>query len=214
MEGAVIAVVFFGVIGLIAMLVIYGLKMEKKRKEDLAALYGSLGLTSHSDAGEVALLSGITLLDRGRSSRAYNLGSKRSGEEQFMIFDYQYTTGTGKNRRTHHHTVAASRSRRSLPPFTVAKEDLFSKFAQSLGYDDIDFTHDPEFSDKFVVRGKDSARIRALFSPEVMRYIKANPGMRVEASGGAIVWYSPRTLEVDQMKGFIDEAQRFFALFK
>jgi len=108
---------------------------------------------------------------RQGASRSKNIAYGRLDDVEVMLFDYAYTTGSGKNRSTHHQTVAFFQSDAlDLPEFVARPEGLFDKIGQVFGYQDIDLPMHPEFSRRFILRGADEGRIRDAFTPEVARY--------------------------------------------
>jgi len=65
------------------------------------------------------------------------------------------------------------------PELTIAKEGIFSKIAQSFGYDDIDF-ESHEFSRKFCVRSKDKKFAYDICNAQMIEYLLANQDMSLE----------------------------------
>ena len=62
------------------------------------------------------------------------------------------------------------------------REGLFSKLAQAVGYDDIDF-ESAEFSRKFCVRSKDKRFAYDVCHPRLMEYLLANHDLTLEIDG-------------------------------
>src|SRR5688500_14123579 len=85
----------------------------KKRREALAAVAAQLGFnfSAHPGSGVFHQYQGMGLVPfgQGRSQRASNLLFGQRGGLFWEFFDYQYTTGSGKNRSTHHYAVDAAK---------------------------------------------------------------------------------------------------------
>ena len=155
MTGAIIVVIC--IIGAIA----WGLYAGKKRRDEMTLLAEELGLSFHHER-DYHLADRYSFLDKlrqGSNRYAYNILEGRYREHDITVFDYHYETHStgsdGKSDTEHHHF---SFFILTLPAYfeelTIAKESFFSKIAQAVGYDDIDF-ESHEFSKKFVVRSKD-----------------------------------------------------------
>jgi hypothetical protein len=133
-----------------------------------------------------------------------------------MLFDYSYTSGTGKDRRTSEQTVGFFQSDAlDLPEFVARPEDLFDKIGQVFGYQDIDLPMHPEFSRRYILRGADEHRIRDFFTPEVARFFEANPGLSVEAKFDRFILYRPgRRLPPEQWRDWLDKARETFEVLR
>ncbi|MDX1682569.1 MAG: hypothetical protein R3336_05580, partial [Phycisphaeraceae bacterium] len=158
MDGAVLIVLF--VVGIFA-LGIWSWIREKKRREALVALAKSLGLKC-STGKDYALADELSFLDKTRSGSdryAYNVMRGTFEGEEILAFDYHYETHStdSKGRRTtthHYQSYVTLRLPKAFPELTIAPEGFFSKIAQAVGYDDIDF-ESAEFSREYVVRSED-----------------------------------------------------------
>src|SRR5262245_59879135 len=79
---------------------------EKRRKE-LEALADRLGLFFAPYCEEVhERYEGFTPFGSGSSRQSSNLLHGQRGEVQWQLFDYRYTTGSGKQRQTHRYGIA------------------------------------------------------------------------------------------------------------
>ena len=70
------------------------------------------------------------------------------------LMDYQYTTGSGKNRSTHNKGLVIIGCDHPTIPLQIRRENPFDKVGEFLGMDDIDF-ESAEFSRKFYVKSSD-----------------------------------------------------------
>jgi len=82
-----------------------------------------------------------------------------------------------------------------VPDFTLAREVMTDKIAARVGFDDIDFPSHQAFSDSYLLRGRDEAAVRELFSSDVIESLtSSNSAVRVESSGGCFLITAGETL--------------------
>src|SRR5687768_15833076 len=82
---------------------------EKKRTEAWRVAAAELGFEFKASGGNSILsrYPGFHLFSQGRNHTVKNLLLGKTTDLDVAIFDYSYTTGSGKNRRTWHQTVVA-----------------------------------------------------------------------------------------------------------
>jgi hypothetical protein len=119
-------------------------------------------------------------------------------------FDYHYethSTDSKGNRQTHHHHFSCLilTLDKAFPELTIAAEGFFSKIAQSLGYDDIDF-ESHEFSRKFCVRSKDKKFAYDFCHARLMEYLLLNQDLAIELEGMALAIVFSGCLEPAQIE--------------
>ena len=163
------ALVFFGlIVVVIVVAVVVTWRMERARTEALRRVAETAGLSfaPKADLDVVRSLGDVQLFGRGHSKRVTNLMTGRLGDQQVAVFDYGYSTGSGKSRNNTSQTVVLLPSvKRSLPDLQMAPENPITRMAEVLGYQDIDIESSPEFSRRYIVRGPDEAAIRAALYP-------------------------------------------------
>jgi len=181
---------------------------RKKRRETLAALALEMRWTFLPDGDDSlrSSLAGFHLFSSGHSKRVSNVlrGSTEHGGA--AVFDYQYTTGGGKHRHTHHFTVLSmSHGGRTLPRFALRPEHVWHKIGAVLGYKDIDFENFPEFSKKFLLRGDDEMEIRRLFGARLLAFFEKNPGLCMEGEAGSFILYRDgKQLKPEEIRPFLE----------
>ena len=91
----------------IGLLIYFNYRAEKARREALqeASQRLILNLSPDGDADFLNRLGPFTLAAQGRSRRLTNLMRGRHGDLEVALFDYRYTTGSGKHSRTHRQTA-------------------------------------------------------------------------------------------------------------
>jgi hypothetical protein len=187
---------------------------EEKRKEVIKELCLRTGFTF--DPGPADLKTDwftLPLFSRGRNRRATNLGTKKSNNSSLVFFDYRFTTGSGKSQSTNKVFVVAKYGTFSLPEFTLAPEDFFSKVAQAVGYHDIDFEHDPEFSKRYVLRGKDEELIRKTFNISITRALTQQQSCQLEGNANGIIWFTRKRPTVEEIPETLQKVQTILDLF-
>lgn len=148
--------------------------MEKRRREAMARLASKLGygFSARDGWGIPGRYGQIDLFRRGHSRRARNVINGERDGAAVKIFDYRYTTGSGKNKSTHSRNVMiVEMPEQRFPELFIRRESFFDKVAAAVGFDDIDF-ESHEFSRKFYVKSRDKrfaydvvdARAKALAS--------------------------------------------------
>lgn len=76
-----------------------------------------------------------------------------------------------------------------VPSFTMEQEGFFDKIKGMAGFDDIDFDSHDEFSNKFLLRGKDEEAIRLFFKNDLLDLIEAHPNYHIENTDAMVLIY-------------------------
>jgi hypothetical protein len=208
-------ILFFAVIVLLILAAV-GLSFysEKKRREQMEATAQQMGLNylPDGDANLLGQLQDFGLFNTGRSRKMKNLIQGDSGEVKIAIFDYQYTTGSGKNSTTHKMTIAALQSSElNCPHFTMRPQSIFDRFGSMLGFQDIDFDTHPLFSKSFVLQGTDEETVRHYFKPALLTFFENQSGISVEAQPGMMFFYRPgKRIKPDETKDLLGSAYEVF----
>lgn len=85
-----------------------------------------------------------------------------------------------------------------------------------LGYKDIDFDRNPEFSKRYLLKGPDETAIRKLFTPDILHYFEKRTGtINVETDKNTIIAYtSGRRVNPKDLRAFITSASEAVNIFK
>ena len=165
---------------------------QKKRIEALRVACDSLGFAfeEKGDPEAVKSRADLPLFGHGHTRRVTNVMTGRVGGQEVKLFDYQYTTGGGKESHTSRQTVAFfPGGGQHLPDFVLAPENVLHKIGQAFGYQDIDFDSNPAFSSRYLLRGRDDYAIRSAFSPDTLSFFEQHEGWHVEVQGGTVGVY-------------------------
>jgi len=199
-------VIIAAVIALIIVGAIVGHLQAKKRREAMGALATRLGLRfdpskSHDMARRFTFLD---KLRQGSNRYAFNVLSGNHRDHDITAFDYHYethSTDSKGRRQTHHHYFSffILRLPASFGELTIEPEGFFSKIAQAVGYDDIDF-ESHEFSRKFCVRARDKKFAYDVCNARMIEYLLANPDLMIEIELDSLAVAFKRRLSPEQIE--------------
>ena len=201
MEAVIISSIFILIALIIIGAIVLSVHLEKKRKEELGKAAEGLGLTFMPEGSNALFerLSHFNLFNQGRDRKMKNLVQGDAGDVKLAIFDYQYTTGSGKNQQTFKTTIVTIESTSiTCPQFSLRPENLFDKVGGMLGFQDIDFESHPKFSKMFVLKSPDEQGTREFFKPAMLEYFEAHPGITVEAERGVMFFFRGARLSKPQ----------------
>ena len=178
------------IVGFIAIAVVVGILgyiSALKRREAMAAVAAKLGL--HFAPGKNRDMARryrfLDKLRRGSSRYAFNILSGSYKGHDLTLFDYHYRTGSGKNTQHHYISFFILHLPASFPELVIGPEGLFSKIAQAIGYDDIDF-ESHEFSRKFCVRSGDKKFAYDVCNTRMIEYLLSNTDLSIEIEGNSL----------------------------
>lgn len=195
---------------LVVFIVVVSRRRERERTEALRREAETAGLRFEpkAEVGAVTSLGDVQLFSRGHSKRVKNLMTGELDEQRVAVFDYQYTTGSGKNQHTSAQTVILlPAAKPSLPDLQMAPENPLYKIAEVFGYQDIDIDSSPEFSRRYILRGRDEAAIRAALYPGATSYFGEHEGWTVEVKSGTVAIYrANHRAKAEDLRTFIAEA--------
>ena len=154
------------------------------------------------------LLAAVPLMQRGRDTLAANVISADTGALSLTLYDYQYTTGSGKNKSTHKQTVVwVADDSLNLPEFRLAPESWMQRLGDLFSKQDIDFDDDPEFSRRFLLAGPDQASIRDFLDPRRRQALLKLQNPHLEVGGNGFLYYRPgRYVAPEQYKTLMADA--------
>ncbi|MHC4112961.1 MAG: hypothetical protein ACYSUY_17940 [Planctomycetota bacterium] len=174
----------FGMVALIAVIVVIGYICNKRRREAMAALAARLGLrfNPHRNKGLARQYRFLDKLRKGSNRYAYNILSGNYQGHDVTLFDYHYQVNSGKHTQHYNFSFFILGLPKSFPELVIDKEGFFSKVAQALGYDDIDF-ESHEFSRKFRVRSPNKKFAYDVCNGRMIEYLLSNSDLSIEIEG-------------------------------
>lgn len=197
-----VIVVFICVIGAI----IWGIYAGRKRRDAMTLLAERLGLHFHHERN-YQLADRYSFLDKlrqGSNQYAYNILSGSYQGHDIAAFDFHYethSTDSKGRRQTHHHHFSffVLTLPKYFPELTIAKEGFFSKIAQAVGYDDIDF-ESHEFSRRFVVRSKDKKFAYDFCNARMIDYLLGHSDINLEVDQNMLALGFGSRLKVEEIE--------------
>jgi hypothetical protein len=196
--------------------IIWSIVAEKKRREALMETADQMGLTffKEGDPDLLSQLSSFKLFSQGRARKMKNLIQGDSGEVKIAIFDYQYTTGSGKQTKTTQQSVALINSIDLIcPDFRIRPEGLLDKIGGAMGFQNIDFETHPKFSGLFVLQGSSEEEIRKYFTPNLIEFFEQKPGISVQANSGTMFFFRPgKRIKPAELKDLLAQAYEVFGV--
>ena len=212
---SIVAASIVGVLLIVGVIVLLVHLSEKKRTEDLRSLASQLGLQFQlKDEQLLNKLKAFELFNKGHSRKMKNVMRAETEAARLSIFDYNYTTGGGKNSRTHRHTIVAMESDSlQLPNFSLRPEGFFDKIGATLGFQDIDFDEHPEFSRMFVLKGRDETMIRQFFDVELLDHFSHQKKARVEAQPGLFIYLRGGRQKPEEVKQLMTDGYTVYKWF-
>lgn len=176
-----------GFIAIAAVVAVLGYLASLKRRQAMAALAARLGLRFSPDKDK-ALARRYQFLDKlrvGSDRYAYNVLSGGYQGHDVILFDYHYRTGSGKDSHDYYISFFILHLSAAFPELVIGPEGFFSKIAQAIGYDDIDF-ESHEFSRRFCVRSRDKKFAYDVCNARMIEYLLANADLTIEIEGNAL----------------------------
>lgn len=213
----IMIVVIGGVLGIVIFSIIIAKKREQARREALEKFAADLSLDFHP-MGHETLASRINAFKLFNSGHGRHMSNVILGETELVnvaIFDYRYTTGSGKHQHTHRQTVVAMESPElEIPSFTLRPEMLFDWFGSIMGFQDIDFDDHPQFSKMFVLKGDNEEAIRRFFDSELLDFFASRKGIAFEGAPGKFIYFKGgKTTRPEDMREYLEEGYSVYSAF-
>jgi hypothetical protein len=205
--GIFIAIVIVGII-----VAYYAAERRRKELADLAQRIG-FDFDPNSDEAEGAYASygGFAPFGRGGSRKSYNLLRGTRGQIAFELFDYRFTTGSGKNKQTHRYGIVAARAPMHFHELQIRPEGFFDKLASFAGFDDINFESN-EFSARYHVSCADRQFAYAIIHPQMIEFLLACPPHHWQLNGGVILIHRRGRFSPSELRHIISVIEKFVAL--
>lgn len=187
--------IFIGGFIIVALIIAYvGHLFEKKRTKALSELANEIAFdfSPHADPTYFDSLKALNLFSQGRNPTWSNLMRGEAGDLAVSIFDYAFTTGSGKHKRTTRQTVILFQfDAPSLPLFSLRPESFWHKVGSWFGMKDINFDSHPRFSSAYTLQGPNEEAIRQIFNAKALDFFEQNTNLSVEAMGDRLLYYAP-----------------------
>jgi hypothetical protein len=211
--------VILAVIAVAAAIAWYVRRLERERRVALEYLAAELDVSfDPRPDGSLHRRYPHSVFSRGRRRSGRNTlsGSVILGGRPFYLRmgDYRYTTGSGKNARTHRLSYAVLRVPWiDTPNLLIRPEGIADKIGSGLGFDDIDFESE-EFSRAFWVKGPDRKFAYDVVHPRMMRFLLDGPRPHLEIVDDACLLLDGTSRwDPAEFRGWLSWAGAFFELW-
>ncbi len=173
---------FFLIVVVVALITV-GYFVQKWRREKIEKVAERLGLRFRAkDSDLPRKYAFLDKLSQGRSRYARNILTGEYQGHPMTAFDFHYTVGAGKNKRNVSCSFFMLHLEKHFPELRIGTEGIFSKFAQSIGFDDIDF-ESHEFSRRYVVRSEDKKFAYDVCNARMIEHLLQSPIDNLEIDG-------------------------------
>jgi len=205
--GLVQCAFFVGVAGLIVALITWGIIRARERREAMARLAAELGLQYYAaDPWDLpARYQHFGLFNTGHSRRASNILAGAIDGRDVQAFDYQYTTGSGKDQHTSCFQVTMLTMPILAPRLSLRRENFLDTIASWVGHDDIDFESEA-FSKRYCVKCDEPKFAYDIFHARLIEYLLAR------GDAPAMEMNGPLFLLYDSGSGQVENVRRLLAI--
>ncbi|MCS7074090.1 MAG: SulP family inorganic anion transporter, partial [Bacteroidia bacterium] len=98
----------------------------------------------------------------------------------------------------------------TIPRFQLSREGFWDKVVNKVGFSDINFETNPNFSDLYQLRGDDENAIRNFFQPRLLSFLEKQPPMNIESNGKSIVFlWKEKQLSASELSHLVEFAFGF-----
>lgn len=195
--------VFPAFVGLVALVAYLTHLANRKRRERLRDFATSIGWTYSEGAGHLVGRWRGQPFNIGSSRRASHLLSGTFRGRSAAAFEYQYTTGSRKNRSTTTLTVTMLALPAYLPDLEITNEGLGARIAKALGGQDIQFESE-EFNRRWRVEGAVLRTAHDIVHPRFMELMVAGPPDPMRFEGTDVWTWHGGPLRVEAIHGRLE----------
>lgn len=185
---------------------------RRRRRDRVRAWAEAAGHTfREEDDGLEHRFRGFEPFGKGTSRRVRHVVTGHRGGHRFLAFQYEHTTGGGKDRKRHVHTVCVLRTPVSSPGLSLRRERLHHRVLDTLGGEDIDFESDA-FSRLYWVKGTDRRFAYDVLHPRMMEYLMPHAGYVWQWRGGDLMLHVAGPIEPERVEAMVDVCGGMVAL--
>ncbi|HET7467859.1 MAG TPA: hypothetical protein VFL29_14470 [Candidatus Dormibacteraeota bacterium] len=193
-----------------AAVVYIGNVLERRRTAAYTQFCAANGYQYVADRPDPELDPVVPFSDQGHGRRWRHEISGQYNGVPFTAFEYRYAIGAGRSQQSYTRALIRwTNIGATLPQFTLAPETFFTRIGQLLGWHDIQFADDPEFSATYVLKGEHEMEVASFFSPQLRQQLAAMPGQHAAGAGSTLFWWRERGLpRPDRFAAFLAEGDQ------
>ena len=200
-------------------------KWQEQRTKEFKRISEQLGMTFSARVKGRAKDQATPPLPLFREGRSRVVTNMLHGDSELLGFAEEFEVrifayGFAQQQQDQHRmqsVICFQSPQLNLPKSQLRPEHFFDKIGSKLGYQDIDFESHPtavEFSKKYLLRGKDEQKIRALFTDEVLAFFAGQDNVYVEGFSSHLCFYRElKLIEPEDIPAFMKEGFEVFRLF-
>lgn len=180
-------------------------RATRRRAEATAASHGLRYLAGPESPPSI----GFRLLSVGRSRRARHVMWRDGDEHEASVFDYEFTTGSGQQVRTHQRTCAVFRTGIAAPHLVLDRQNVLRQVVGRVGRRGVTL-ESPAFNRTWYVGCDDERFAVTVLDPPMIDWlttVAAAGAFEVELLGDRGLVIGPRRA-VEELPGLLDLAHR------
>ena len=183
---------------------------NKKKQAALAAWAAQQGLQfSADDPFDIPeRFSGFGLMQQGHSHAATNVLWREGGVGEVFLFQYSYTTGSGKEQTTHTCCACSWPLPVALKDIVIRPEGFFDHVAAWFGHDRIEF-ESTEFNKRYHVAGEDKREVYAVITPQMMEFMMQSNLENLEVRGPTALCHQESSLDIERGQWLLGVSEGF-----
>jgi hypothetical protein len=217
MEPFIIVAGIILIIAVIAVIIFIVRHQDKKRTQALKEFADSqqFSFVKKGDGSLLSSLNKFNLFSKGHSRKIFNIMRGKHKDAEVTLMEYRYTVGGGRSSSTITQTVILYQSSgMQIPHFSLRPENMIDKVGSVLGFQDIDFNSHPEFSKKYLLRGRDEKAVRYTFNFSLLEYFEKKDKLHFEGNGDKLIYYKTgKRISPSDLKSFMDQGIELFNFF-
>ena len=191
-----VVVLFVGFAAVAAAILWFSWYAKKKRREALAGVAASLGLTYEEEDPYGLVGLPFELMQRGDGQGTENVLDGTWQDVALKEFDYWYYTessdGQGNRSKTYHRfSCALTEVPIDATPLTISHENVLTRIGDHLGFDDIQFESE-DFNRAYRVKCEDRKFATDLIDARMMGWLLPQEGWAFELTGPYLLAYCDR----------------------
>lgn len=192
-------------------------RQQRQREQAWADVALQLGLAGRPGQDLLDRFGSLPFFRKGHSRKVRALVHGAPWGPEVWLGDYQWVTGSGKSQSTHRVTFClVNDPRLALPHFELTPEHpLLDRVATLLGFGDVDFDDDPEFSRAYRVTGLDAGALRQAFTPEIRSQLMHRPDRLpyLSGAGSVLLFHTGRLIDPATAHDLLRHIQELHAIF-
>jgi hypothetical protein len=205
--------IFFIIGGFILLVIlasVFAKRADLKRRAAARAALENRGLIFHELGEPTALpyvlaLAPIAALATRPEKTRWSASGELSGVP-VMAIEHQYSTGSGKNRQVHNHSVVSIPVPETWPKLDIYAENLFHRIGELFGSKDLK-VEDEAFNKRFRVKGVSEDFALLFLTPEIQRLmLQWTKGTTLAIANGRLCISRNSHLSGEQWPTLLDEA--------